>query len=116
MGTPIANLLLGQAAPAGDALSGLSPETQAALRALNGQGGVPAAPAPPAETMPATQPPPPAQTMPAQGSTIWEMLLKGLSSLMPSTQSLAPKPQATPAPPPTPEQLAERNRRISGQQ
>lgn len=109
----LASLLLGQAAPSGSAISGLSPEAQEALRALNGQSGVPE------QTMPATPPPPPAQTMPAQGAAPAEQgmlarLLTGLSNLFmggTSAKELA-GPQPTPAPL-TPEELAKRREEIA---
>jgi hypothetical protein len=106
----LANMLLGQAAPSGasSALSGLDPETQAALRALNGAGGVPET------TMPAAGPSPAPSPMPApapEGNAIMRFLM----SLLPTTKSLAPQGQPTPAPP-TPEELAARNRRIAGGQ
>jgi hypothetical protein len=111
MGTTLADIA-GQAQ--GDSLSGLDPETQAALRALNGQTGVPEAPV----TMPAPQPTPASpQPPPAEGYA--GMLMNWLRGMLPGAKDLAPQAQATPAPL-TPEQqaaqLAERNRQISGQQ
>jgi hypothetical protein len=71
--------------------------------------------------MPATGPAPAPQTMPAQGPAApaapapeGNIITRFLMSLLPSTKSLAPQGQPTP-PPPTAEQLAQRNRAISGQ-
>ena len=112
MGSPIANLLMGQAAPS-SALSGLSPEAQAALQALNGPGGVPAAGPEPAPTPAAT----PAPGQPPAAQPDQNMIAKFLTGLMeyfsPKTADLVPKGQPTPAPP-TAEGLAQRNQGVAG--
>lgn len=62
----------------------------------------------------ATPTPAPAAAAPQQSQGILDMLLGALSSLLPSTKSMAP--QATPPPPPpTAEGVAQRNRAVSGQ-
>jgi hypothetical protein len=117
----LTNMLLAQAAPAKpgideSSLSGLSPEARAAILALNQQGAIPmpaTGPAPSPAPMPATGPTPapaPAQASPGILGAIGNLLMR----LVPSTKSLAPQTPATPAPL-TPEQLAERNRRLAGQ-
>lgn len=118
----LANMLLGQAAPS-SALSGLDPATVEALKALNGESGIPAQPPPRPGPSPTDPPevaalkaqragvpaPAPAQA-PGGGNRIMQFLM----SLLPSTQSLAPQGQPTPRPP-TPEELAARNQAIAGQ-
>ncbi len=97
MGSPLASMLLAQAAPTSDALSGLTPEAQAALRALNGVGGIP-------EAVPTPAPTPTPTPTPQQSAGIGQMLMNWLSGILPGNKELAPQVQATPQP--TPEELA----------
>jgi hypothetical protein len=110
----LTNMLLGQAArPQGvpgvsdSTLSGLSPETQAALRELASQGQMAPMPVPSPTPVPTPVPAP----APAQSGGILDMIKRWF---LPSTQSLA---QGAPrAAQPTPEQLAARNRALAGGQ
>jgi hypothetical protein len=125
----LANMLLGQAAPS-SALSGLDPATIEALKALNGEAGVPTGPPPATLGDPTLNPanrammdrvvqgaidrsnaPAPAPATPQSGNRIMQFLM----NLLPSTKSLAPQGQPTPRPP-TPEELAARNQAIAGGQ
>lgn len=110
----LTNMLLGQSAPS-SALSGLSPEAQAALRALNGAEGVPSQ----ETTMPATGPSPAPSPMPAPAQAPEQnVIMRFLMSLLPTTKSLAPQGQPAPADSPevAAQKLADRNRRIAGGQ
>lgn len=122
----LANMLLGQAAPSG--LSGLDPATIEALKALNGEAGVPTGPPPAIPGDPSLNPanrammdrvvqgavdrsnaPAPEAATPADQG----MLARFLTSLLGGTSAkeLA-GPQPTPAPL-TPEELAKRREEIA---
>lgn len=109
MGSPIANMLLGQAAPAAAPVKDVSQMTPEELSAY--VASLQAANPTPAPTPEPTPTPAPAPAAPAPGEQ--GFLARLLSRFLPSTSSLAPQGQPTPRPL-TPEELAERNRILAG--
>lgn len=113
MGSPIANMLLGQAAPAvpNKPISEMTNEELAAYRRSLGISDAQAAAPPP---MPAPTPAP----TPAPDPGVMGAIAGMLSRFLPGAKDLAPA-QAAPAvdsPEVAAQKLAERNRRLAGQQ
>lgn len=113
----LANMLLGQAAPADDQAA-----RDARIKELLAQ--VEANKMADPTLMPATGPAPAPQTMPAQGPAPAQpqappggimSAIMGLIERFSNSAPAKPSTQPTPAPP-TPEELAARNRRIAGGQ